>query len=74
MSAKRTVYKSADKAKDRLALPNKPSYIMEFEILNEPIIRAGTRVKPKFGGRGGGREYYSSDVIKVKVINIQQLL
>lgn len=47
---------------------------MEFEILNEPIIRGGVKVKSQFGGIGGGRKYYSSDIIKVKVINIQKLL
>ena len=66
-------YKSADKAKNRLSLPEKPSYIMEFEIVNNPTILGGNKVKPKHGGIGGGREYYTDDLIQVKIINYQKL-
>ena len=58
-------YKDSGKAKNRLSLPVAPTHIMEFEITNNPVIRAGTKVKPEYGGVGGGREYYSSDIIKV---------
>ena len=64
-------YKNANKAKARLALPEKPTYIMEFEIDGNPNISGGTRVKPNYGEIGGGREYYTYDLIKVNIINFQ---
>ena len=66
-------YKSASKAKERLSLPDTPSYNVEFEITNKPKISGGTRVEPKYGGTGGGREYYTDDKVKVKIINYQKM-
>jgi len=65
--------KSANKAKSRLSLPEKPSYSLEFEILNKPKINGGTRVKPDFGEIGGGREYFTDDIVNIKIINYQRL-
>ena len=67
-------YKNASTAKSRLSLPEKPKYIMEFEIENNPKILGGTRVEPNFGELGGGREYFTDDVVKVKIINYQKMI
>ena len=67
-------YKNANNAKSRLALPEKPSYIMEFEINNSPNISGGTRVQPAYGELGGGREYYTDDIIEVGIINYQKMI
>ena len=45
----------------------------EKHFLQIHTIRAGTKVEPQYGGTGGGREYYSMDAIKVKIINVQVL-
>ena len=67
-------YKNSNTAKSRLSLPEKPKYIMEFEIEGNPEIYGGTRVKPAFGELGGGREYFTDDVVKVKIINYQKMI
>ncbi|MBQ9200710.1 MAG: hypothetical protein IJ141_11090, partial [Lachnospiraceae bacterium] len=67
-------YKNASTAKSRLSLPEKPKYIMEFEIENNPKILGGTRVEPNFGELGGGREYFTNDLVKVKIINYQKMI
>ncbi len=67
-------FKSASKAQDRLSLPNKPEVRMEFEIKNNPSIQNnGTKVKPNYGGRGGGKEYMSQNPVEVEVINVQPI-
>lgn len=35
------------------------------------LERAGTRVDPLYGGRGGGREFMSLEQIEVEIINVQ---
>lgn len=67
-------YKNAITAKSRLSLPEKPQYITEFKIENNPKIHGGTRVKTAFGELGGGREYFTDDVVKVKIINYQKMI
>ena len=67
-------YKNANTAKSRLSLPEKPKYIMEFEIEGNPQIYGGTRVEPNFGELGGGREYFTNDLVKVKIINYQKMI
>ena len=67
-------FKNANKAKSRLALPEKPSYIVEFEITNNPNISGGTKVQPAFGEKGGGREYFTDDVIEVIILNYQKMI
>jgi len=65
-------FRSADRAQDRLSLGNKPEVQMEFRITNSPKpVRSGTRVAPASGGRGGGREYMSTDLVEVEIINVQ---
>ena len=65
-------FRNAAKAQDRLSLPNKPEVQMEFNIKNNPTLqRNGTRVTPDNGGKGGGKEYMSTDSVKVEVINVQ---
>jgi hypothetical protein len=65
-------FRSAAGAQDRLSLPQKPEVQMEFRLRNSPELqRAGTRVDPAYGGRGGGREYMSLDRVEVEVVNVQ---
>lgn len=65
-------FRSADRAKDRLSLSTRPEVQMEFRITNQPeLIRNGTRVNPKYGGRGGGREFMTQDQVQVEIINVQ---
>jgi hypothetical protein len=65
-------FRSADTAQDRLSLPNRPEVQMEFLIKNNSsMIRNGTRVDPAYGGRGGGREYMTTDPVEVEIINVQ---
>ena len=67
-------FRNANKAKSRLALPEKPSYIVEFEIKNNPNISGGTKVQPAFGEVGGGREYFTDDIVEVDIINYQKMI
>ena len=65
-------FRSADRAQDRLSLPQRPEVQMEFRITNSPTIsRNGTRVDPSYDGRGGGREYMTTDPVEVEIINVQ---
>jgi RHS repeat-associated protein len=65
-------FRSADRAQDRLSLPERPEVQMEFRLQSSPAMsRNGTRVAPDYGGRGGGREYMSTDPVEVEVINVQ---
>ena len=65
-------FKSADKAQKRLALPQKPEVQMEFTIKNSPKLeRNGSKVTPAFGQQGGGKEYMTTDIVEVEVINVQ---
>ncbi|MDA8212702.1 MAG: RHS repeat-associated core domain-containing protein [Clostridia bacterium] len=65
--------KSATNAQNRLSLPQKPQYRMEFEITNNPNISGPSRVKPDFGQQGKGIEYWTDDPVQVDIINIQKL-
>ncbi len=67
-------YKNAEVAQDRLSLPEKPDFILEFEITNNPIIKGGNRVEPNYGGKGGGREYFTDDIVEIKIINYQKMV
>lgn len=67
-------FKNTNKAKSRLASPEKPSYIVEFEITNKPKISGGTKVEPAYGEIGGGREYFTDDVIEVTIVNYQKMI
>ena len=65
-------FKTGEKAKDRLSLPEKPEVQMEFEIKNKPKLeKNGVKVEPEFGGRGGGKEYMTKDPVKVEIKNVQ---
>jgi RHS repeat-associated protein len=65
-------FKSGIKAKDRLSLPERPEVQMEFQIKNNPTMNVnGTRVTPKYGGSGGGREYMTTDPVQVEIKNVQ---
>ena len=65
-------FKSADKAQKRLALLQKPEVQMEFTIKNSPKLeRNGSKVTPAFGQQGGGKEYMTTDIVEVDVINVQ---
>ena len=67
-------YKNANIAKSRLALPEKPCYIVEFEIKSNPNISGGTKVQPAYGEIGGGREYFTDDIVEVFIINYQKMV
>jgi RHS repeat-associated protein len=68
------LYKSATKAQYRLALPNPPTFRVEFKILNNPtLLRNGTKVTPANGMIGGGSEFMTLDKVKVELINWQPL-
>jgi RHS repeat-associated protein len=68
------LYKSAANAQNRLALPNTPTFRVEFEILNSPILlKNGTKVLPANGMIGGGAEFMTLDPVKVRLINWQKL-
>lgn len=65
-------FRSAEQAKDRLSLEQKPEVQVQFRVTSDPkLVRGGTRVKAANGGRGGGREYMTGDAVKVEVINAQ---
>ena len=64
-------FTSSTRATERLSLPEAPQYRVEFSIRNSPNIQGGTRVKPDFGRIGGGREYWTSDLVEVKIFNAQ---
>ena len=65
-------FRSAERAQDRLSLPERPEVQMEFRLKGAPVLtRNGTRVAPDYGGRGGGREYMSTKPVEVEVINVQ---
>ncbi|MFM7021515.1 MAG: hypothetical protein ACKOXB_00945 [Flavobacteriales bacterium] len=68
------LYKSAAKAQERLALKATPTLRIEFEILNNPLlINNGTKVRTNFGFIGGGSEFMTNELIKVRIINMQPL-
>jgi hypothetical protein len=64
---------SANTAKSRLALPTAPEYRMEFRITNSPKVQGGNTVKSAYGEIGGGREYFTDDIVNIKIINYQKL-
>jgi hypothetical protein len=68
------LYKSAFKAEQRLSLGTTPTHRVEFEILNNPLLsRTGQRVAAIPGRTGGGNEFSSLGLIRVRIINIQPL-
>lgn len=67
-------FKNATRAKSRLSLPQKPTYNLEFEIKNSPKISGGTKVKPAYGEIGGGREYFTDDIVNVRIVNFQKMI
>ena len=67
-------FRNANVAQARLALPEKPDYIMEFEIANNPSISGGTKVLPNYGQIGGGREYFTDDSVYVNINNYQKMI
>ena len=67
-------FRNADTAKARLALENKPMYIMEFRIKGNINLRGGTRVKPLHGEPGGGREYVTNEIVEIEIVNYQKMV
>ena len=68
------LYKSAERAQQRLSLPQKPAYRVKFEIENNPsLIKNGIKVIPDNGMPGKGSEFMTTDQVKVKLINFQKL-
>ena len=50
----------------------KPEIQMEFKIKNKPKLeRKGTKVDPKYGQPGRGKEFMTRDPVEVEVINVQ---
>ena len=66
-------YSSADAAKSQLALPTRPEYSVQFEIINNPRIEGGGIVQPAYGELGGGIEYFTNDPVQVKIISYHAL-
>lgn len=66
-------YMNASNAQTRLSLPNKPEYIVEFKITNNPTVTGGNTVKAAYGGSGGGREYFSDNPVQIDIINYQKM-
>jgi RHS repeat-associated protein len=68
------LYKSTEKATERLSLKTPATHRLEFQFQNNPLLqRNGTRVLPDFLRRGGGNEFMTLDKVKVKIINVQPL-
>jgi RHS repeat-associated protein len=68
------VYKTAALAKRRLSLGTEPAFRVEFEILNDPVLlRNGTKVIPGNGMSGGGAEFMTTDLVRVRIINWQPI-
>jgi hypothetical protein len=45
---------------------------VEFRLKGSPTMsRSGSRVAPDYGGRGGAREYMSTDPVEVEIINVE---
>jgi len=65
-------FSGADRAQDRLSLRQRPEVQMEFHLKNNPTLeRNGTRVDPAYRGRGGGKEYSTTDPVEVEITNVQ---
>ena len=65
-------YKTAKRAKNRLSLEKKPEVQMEFKVKNTPKLeRNGTKVTPRYGGEGKGKEFMTLEQVEVEVINVQ---
>ena len=64
-------FTSATTAKSRLSLEYEPKYIVEFKIKNSPNVQGGTKVAPKYGEIGKGKEYYTVDKVEVEIVNYQ---
>jgi RHS repeat-associated protein len=68
------LFSSSLKAQSRLALPSAPTLRVEFEILHDlNYLRNGTKVKKAYGMSGGGAEFLTEDIVKVRLINWQPL-
>ena len=68
------VYKSGEKAQQRLSLPSRPTHRVEFEINNNPNLgRNGTKVDANYGQPGKGSEFMTTDPVEVNLINVQPL-
>lgn len=68
------LYKSGAHAQERLSLRTTPTLRVEFEILNNPVMKInGSKVSPDFGMPGKGAEFMTTDVVKVRLINWQPL-
>lgn len=65
-------FRTAERAKDRLSLKDRPEVQMEFKIKNNPKLELnGTKVEPKYGGRGKGKEFMTEESVEVDIINVQ---
>ncbi|ASV12352.1 RHS repeat domain-containing protein [Leptospira santarosai] len=68
------LYKSGEKAQERLSLKDQPTHRVEFEALNNPKLKLnGTKVESFNGQPGKGSEFMTTDPVKVKLINVQPL-
>ncbi len=68
------LYKSADKAAQKLSLKNTPTLRVEFEILNNPeMILNGSKVSSLPGLSGGGADYMTNQSVLVRLLNWQKL-
>lgn len=63
-------YRTAESAQNKLSLPNRPEYRIDFKIINRPRINGPQIVEPKFTNykgypnKGGGIEYWTPDKVR----------
>ncbi len=67
------VYSSSTRAQQRLGLDTKPTHRVEFEITNSPKVNGPNSVDPLPERTGKGREYWSDEAVKARIINVQPL-
>ena len=68
------LYKTSIKAQSRLSLPNAPTHRVEFEIINNPILKLnGTKVETAFDQLGKGAEFMTTGNVRINLINVQPL-
>ncbi len=67
-------YTTATDAQSALSLDSTPDVRVDFTITNNPSTVGPYPVEPDFGQPGGGIEYWSSDSIAVKIVEVIILL
>jgi len=67
-------YKTAGGAKRWNALPDRPEVRVEFRLRGNPKLELeGTKVSPRYGEPGGGREWMTTESVEVEVMRVDDL-